>query len=164
MLTGISQAIAALNAARDDFILKLSISVQRVISKVHEGVIGRHPVWSGESISAWHWGTDGVSGGGGSTKRTKYSRAQREAFGHTGSLPVGSEPMRAQATSVVNAEHQSLKVSAKDPFHKYILANNHPRTEMLEYGELPTSARSRSPGGMIRITQSEVAAMIGTII
>jgi hypothetical protein len=159
---GIEAAIAALTAAQVEFIATFSVKVRQVVNQVHKGVLSRHPVWSGESISAWHWSSDGVGGGEGAAAEQKYSKEQIATFGHTGGAALGSEPMRAQATAAVDAEVSNL-VNPADPFHEYVLSNDNPRTEMLEYGELPTSKRSRSPGGMIRITESEVQAMIGLL-
>lgn len=164
-LLGVEAAIAALTEAQNQFIAKFAINVRKIAEHVHRGILDRHPVWSGESISAWHWTVDGSGGGGGSSiEKKSYTKAESEQFGHTGSMPLGSEPMRASATANVENEFSSMQISPDDPFHIYIMSNDNPRTEMLEYGEIPRTSRSRNPGGMIRITEAEIQSMIGLMI
>lgn len=165
MLTGVARAIAILKKEQESFIMKFSISITKVLTKVHRGILDRHPVWSGESISAWHWGIGvGAGAGGGGRPDHEYTPHERERFGPTSSMPVGSEPMRAAATAGPEASFRALRVDPQNPFHTFVFSNNNIRTEQLEHGLLPKSSRSRSPAGMVRITQSEIEAMMSTIL
>lgn len=162
MLEGVDGAIAALKLAQKTFIDNFALKVRRVVELVHRGVLDRHPVWSGESIAAWRWYLDGAPKGSFKATEESFTETQRESFGHTGGMGLGGEPRRAAATAEVEGQLAILSMASKDPWHKYILSNSHPRTLQLEYGELPTTVRSRSPGGMVRITEAEVISMIGS--
>lgn len=158
MFTGISEAISALTTAKETFLIKFAVAIRESINIVHNGVLIKTPVWSGETINNYHWGVDSMSGGG---LRAAVGSGDP---GATSSMALGSEPRRGPNTAGVNAEKSSLAITKNNMFHEYILYNMHPKAEDLEYGMLPEPGRSRSPSGMIRLTEAELMARLGVLL
>ncbi|MEQ8308005.1 MAG: hypothetical protein RIA09_15720 [Hoeflea sp.] len=121
---------------------------------VHEEVTSKTPVWSGKSLRNWVWSMDAPN-----------SSAPKEALGSmppgpTNSMPLGSEPRRPVNQAAADASFAAI--STRDPFRQFWLSNNSENIEGLEYGQLPTPGRSRSPKGMVRVTvQSLMLALEG---
>lgn len=111
---------------------------------VHKEVTSKTPVWSGAALRNWVW-----------TTGQPYNGPAMPALGSmepgaTNSMPLGAEPRRPINQAAADASFG--QISTRNPYQQFWLANNDPDIMDLEYGKLPTPARSRSPRGMVRVT------------
>jgi hypothetical protein len=114
---------------------------------VHKSLIDKTPVWEGQTVRNYIMtiGT-GFSG--------RLEASGNGATGKTSKLALGNEPRRAENA---NAALESGNVlNSKNAFNKIFITNNSENVAGLERGELPDSARSRSPNGMFALTLEEV--------
>lgn len=119
---------------------------------VHEGVLKRTPVDTGQAVANWQVTLDAPYSGviGPVGPRVPFPPG-------SSSLPLGAEPNRAAATAIARDSRRSVAPSIKaNPYRVVWVSNNAPHALALEYG----TASGRAPQGMAGVTVAEVGAGI----
>jgi hypothetical protein len=139
----------------DDSNKNIAATLKAVCETIEDEVLKRTPVYTGETVANFQW-----TQGSPFTGNIK-PRGSSEP-GITNKMELGEEPRR-----IINERisRQSLKKINFSDFSKSIhLRNNTPYFNELEYGELPSSERSRTPaGGILRGALAVVKAKFGNI-
>jgi hypothetical protein len=74
--------------------------------------------------------------------------------GQTSKMRLGAEPRRPINQAAADASLRGL--DTRNPYQSFWLSNNADTIRDLEFGLLPTAARSRNPNGMVRVTMANL--------
>lgn len=129
-------AVDAYDKRRDELLVRLN-----------EKVLSRTPVWEGDTVHNWRWSI-------GAPNLSHEDPIDTGPPGATNQMPLGSEPRRS-ANEASPRQSLAAVMTHRDPVAIY-LTNTADSAASLEYGLLPSQARSRSPAGMVRISVLEV--------
>lgn len=121
---------------------------------VHISLTSLTAVWMGTSLANWQWSTGRAASG------VLTARGGRREPGKTNSMSLGAEPRRDVNQKMADASFRRL--SFKDPYLKFVLANNDPKIGQMDAGKLPRPGMSRTQD-MVRITRVGVLDYIKTI-
>lgn len=122
--------------------------ISGIIDTVHDGVIAKTPVDTGQAVANWQVTMNapftGVLGGVG-----PHDAGARDA-------PLGGERNRVRAEAVARASRMAIHF--RNPFIKFWVSNNTPFILDLEYGE---ASPRKAPAGMLGVTIAEVRSKLG---
>lgn len=147
-LKGFEAFISGLRAAKDLPDRLMRVKLQYSLQFVHTSVTKKTPVHTGQSLRNWVW-----------TMGEPDSGSMRPALGsgdpgHTNTMPLGTEPLRPINQAAV--DNSFAKISLRNPYQRFWFSNNSDTIRDLEYGLLPTAAKSRSPHGIVRVTMQNL--------
>jgi hypothetical protein len=141
--------ISGLDAAFADFekqmIDAVADEVESIVTDVHESILERSPVDTGEFVASWRVSRDVPDLVANGPVGPETPGAAR--------MPLGTEPNR-QAAEAISRGSREAAVDFSDPFHTYWIANASPQAVPIEYGD----ASQRAPQGVARLAAEEVAA------
>ncbi len=135
----------------DKFVTRFGRGMADLCDEIDDTIKGHTPVWSGKAVRNYQWSVGAPASG-------VLEPVDSGPPGPTNSMPLGAEPRRAANEA---AARQSLEaIDFGNPFQTFILTNNDPDIEGLEYGLLPTPDKSRSPNGMFGLTENFTSAYL----
>lgn len=135
----------------EGFQRRFSRGMEELCIEIDDTIKSHTPVWSGRAVRNYLWST-------GSPDTRSFEPIDNGPPGPTNSMPLGVEPRRA--TNEDAARETLMALDFTNPFQTFILTNNADDIEGLEFGLLPTPAKSRSPNGMFALTQNYAAAYL----
>lgn len=144
---GIPQAKAKMKRTKREFDKRFAKKVFLSAQYVHISITSLTAVWQGTSLANWQWNMGRAASG------VIKARGKSIKPGHTNKMALGAEPKRATNQAIADASFR--KMSFKDPYNTFVLANNDPKIGMMEAGLLPVPARSRTQD-MVKITKQGV--------
>lgn len=127
---------------------------------LNDKLLARTPVWEGTTLRNWQWSL-------GSPKRSvKQAEGQGIEPGPTNMMALGAEPRRGANESAQRADFavflSTLMASPASKVPNIFLTNPAPNAMAVEYGELPSPDRSRTPsGGVLRLALAETLTAMG---
>lgn len=125
--------------------------IEKVVRTLHSELMAATPVYSGEAVSAW------VASTAPTTTRPQHSTAGDP--GPTSGMPLGAEPRRAANEAIARQSLSSIDFT--QPLSVAYVQNASPHIIALEYGELPSEERSRTPA--LGIVETAIAATVQKI-
>lgn len=134
-----------------DFAKRLSRGIEDVCHEIDETIKSHTPVHSGSAVRNYIWSV-------GAPSSVVHPAINNGPPGPTNSMPLGSEPRRDVNEQA--ARETLLSMDFKNPFQTFVLVNNDPDIDRLEYGLLPTPEKSRSPNGMFALTQNYISELV----
>ena len=150
----------ALKRFEDSIETKHKTMLVKFAVRMNDKLLANTPVWEGTTIRNWQWSL-------GSPQRTvKPAEGQGIDPGHTNAMALGTEPRRAVNEGAQKADFMVfLSQLASAPAGKLpniYLTNPAPNALAVEYGELPTPERARTPrGGILRLAMAETLTAMG---
>lgn len=127
-------------------------NIAALIEDVDAHIKSLTPVWSGQAVRNYIWTVNTAYGG-------VLEAIDNGPTGPTNSMTLGTEPRRGINEDAAAQSLGSLNLGK--PFQTFILTNNSPDIEGLEFGRFPTPPlKSRSPNGMFGLVNTFVNAKI----
>ncbi|MDR6288623.1 hypothetical protein E9232_001130 [Inquilinus ginsengisoli] len=140
--------VTGLDAEFADFekqmIAAVADEVESVVTDVHERILDRSPVDTGEFVASWRVSRD-------TPELVSNGPVGPETPG-AAQMALGTEPNRAAAEAISRASRDATDFS--DPFRQFWISNASPQAIPIEYGD----ASKRAPAGVARLAVEEVAA------
>lgn len=127
---------------------KAAVEVTSIAVELTVALMENTPVWSGETVRNYAWGT--TMPGTGAVKEIGSSDP-----GPTNSMSLGSEPRRPANEAAALSEVKSIKMTTLQPLYgtNRIAAD---KWDLIDNGAAPTTATSRTPGGISRRATQKV--------
>lgn len=138
-------------ASMAKFQQRLGAGIKEVCFEIDETIKAHTPVNTGKAVRNYIWSV-------GTPSRVVYDPIDNGPPGPTNSMALGTEPRRGPNEDA--SRETLLALDFSNPFQSFILSNNADDIEGLEYGELPTAERSRSPNGMFGLTQNFISELV----
>lgn len=113
--------------------------MERLVTTLHSELCDATPVNTGEALSAW------TASAAPTSARPKHSTSGNTHG--TNDMPLGSEPRRPANEAIAKQSVAAMDFSK--PLAVAYIQNHAPTIVALEYGELPSEEKSRTPPGGI---------------
>ena len=153
IIGGLASLLADIDNSVEKVEREFGKTVKRTVEAVHESLISKTPVYTGETVRNYIW-TMGVPYNG-----PALAAIGTDDPGHTSEMALGVEPRRPANEAAATATIRLLAFS--DPYTAYHVNNKSPAVAGLERGELPGNyKKSRSPQGMFLITEVLIGAKL----
>lgn len=163
-ITGIQQELARLKAEVAKFEQQAVAEVKDGARVFMEALFDNTVVWEGDVIRNFVWSRGGQGGGGRKApvggRGTGSRRYRREIDpGPTGSMgrPPAGEPRRAPNEAAARGDMEAVlagMVKLEDLF----VHNTSAHADLVDSGSAPTPARSRHPGGVVKLAAQVLRA------
>lgn len=126
--------------------------------RLNDKLLANTPVWEGTVIRNWRWSVSAPARG--------VLPPEGDAIppGPTNTMAIGAEPRRAANVSAQKEDFTRFlgQLATAPRIDNIFLRNNAPHALELEYGQLPSPSRSRTPsGGVLRLAVLETLTAMG---
>lgn len=121
---------------------KAVLEVTKIATELTIDMMSNTPVWSGETVRNYAWGTSMPSGG-------PEKEIGSQDPGATNSMSLGSEPRRPANEAAALSEIKSIKLTTLQPLYGTNKVSGD-KWDLVDNGAAPTRSTSRSPGGVSR--------------
>lgn len=124
---------------------------------VNERLLARTPVWEGTTLRNWQWSLRSPK------KSVLLAEGQGIPPGPTNQMALGSEPRRGVNEEAQRADFAIFlsELMAQPKVPNIFLTNPAPNAMAVEYGQVPSPERSRTPaGGVARMAVYEALAVM----